>query len=141
MSENEKNSSTSDFSLNNIRRIIVSRLRRVETLGDLIEYCKMMWSKRFNLPIKSKILGTYTPYELIMEVLSWDFLDNPTSVDKFIAEDNGENGDTIDDETWFKTQMGDSYHTIEEKPGGKKVDISPVDLSKIPEGEYSFGDN
>ncbi len=106
---------------------------------------KMLWSKRYNLPQKHPLLKEYTVYELLLEMVSWEFLDNPENIDDFIRKDNGIKDAILeDDEKWFKAEMGvgytsEEYHTEDyyNYVNGLKTKKN-LDVDTLPDGEYDF---
>lgn len=133
------------FSLDNLKRIAASNLTKAESLDDVVEYFKILWCKRYNRPFKDPLLKEYTAYELILEVLTCDFLENPKSLNDFIRKDNGEIDAIMeDDESWFKTKMGDGYTTEEYHTEEYKKHMELLkkktgqNIEELPDGEYSF---
>ena len=133
------------FSLDNLKRIAASKLTQIDTFGDLIEYFKIQWCKRYNRPFKDPLILQYTPYELILEILTCDFLDEPQSLSDFIRRDNGETDAIMeDDELWFKEQMGEGYTQDEYRTDEYKAQLARAkkntgeDIEELPDGEYKF---
>ena len=132
------------FSFENLRRIAVSRLSKLESISDLVELAKILWCKRYNRPLKDPLLLTYTPYELLYEVILWEFLDSPESIEDFIRRDNGQIDAIMeDDENWFQKKMGQGYSTEEihaedywrgHFPDSKKSES----VEDLPDGSYDF---
>ena len=133
------------FSLQNLKRIAASKLTQVDTYDDVVEYFKILFCKRYNLPFKSEVLKEYTPYELMLEIMILDFLDDKKSLNDFIRKDNGEIDAIMeDDEKWFKEQMGDSYTTEDYRSEEYIKQMEAINKRKeaeiddLPDGEYDF---
>ena len=141
----EKNNKPIEFSLENLKRIAASTLTKVETFGDLIEYFKILWCKRYNRPFKDPLLKEYTAYDLLLEILICDFMDEPQSLADFIRRDNGETDAIMeDDEEWFKKEMGEGYTAEEYRTEEYKKTIAKAkketgeNIEELPDGEYKF---
>jgi hypothetical protein len=91
------------------------------------------------------VLKEYTPYELMLEIMILDFLDDKKSLNDFIRKDNGEIDAIMeDDEKWFKEQMGDSYTTEDYRSEEYIKQMEAINKRKeaeiddLPDGEYDF---
>lgn len=134
-----------EFTLQNLKRVAASKLTQVDSFEEFIEYVKVLWCRRYNRPFKDPLLQTYTSYELILEVLTCDFFDNPKELSDFIKQDNGElNAIMEDDEKWFEEQMGEGYTQEEYKSEEYKAQLAQIkknknkDVDELPDGEYNF---
>lgn len=130
------------FSLDNLKRIAASKLTKIETVGDLIELYKIKWCLKYNKPFKDPLLKTYNVYELFLEMMIIEFVDDPDSLKKFIALDNGEiEAIQADDEIWFKQTMGEGYTEEDYQSDNYKKTVTTARKNladDVPEGEHNF---
>ena len=134
-----------ELSLQNVKRIIASHLTRLETWEDFVRYLRIQFCRIYNIPLKSPILGEYTEYELLYEVLLRRFVDDKKHLQDFIDKENDVIGAILlSDEEWFKQKMGKGYNTLEIYRSGKVVDVSknphykPPTVDDLPEGDYKL---
>lgn len=137
-----------EFSLENIKRVVVSDLTRIENLEDLVILAKLLWCKRYSRPLKDPLLKEYNIYELLYEMCSWEYLDDPKLVDAFIQKDNGVIDAIMeDDEKWFKETMAEGYSAEEaysdellKQAEAAKARVAKKDsVEDLPDGTYEFG--
>lgn len=144
-----------EFSLLNFKRIAASNLTKFETFADVVQYFKILWCKRYNKPFKDPLLNSYTVHELILEIMTLDFVEDQKALDEFIRKDNGEIDAIMeDDEKWFRDEMGEGYTSEEyrseeyykqmaaikarKEKSGEKEELEPNDIVELPDGEYEF---
>ncbi len=97
------------FTLSNIKEIAYSQFahKTLNNSEDLIIFLKNWWVQKYNLPANHQLLLNQTIEELLIEYYFDVFKNDKDELAKYEKERHG--GVMIEDEEWFKQELGEEY--------------------------------